>query len=166
MDKTLIQSKHLWKKNPQVNEMKMYWQYILHNQPARHSNWFSLWNNFYVNFYVKLINSGKSPFKMSTFLHKTSYYIIWLRYYRLLHEIRRFYIYVWILNLWSVYVPKSRDCVNLYFLDRVKNIFGCVNVNSDYPLELLHINIQRIFHRVDKEKLVACSSPFWSLCPA
>lgn len=64
-----------------------------------------------------------------------------------------------------IYVFKLRDCVNLYFLDWVKNIFGCVNVYSDYFLELLYINIKKIyFYRVDWERLVVCSFLFWFCC--
>lgn len=106
---------------------------------------------------------------MSTFLHKTSNPVWEERIIDFLHEIKRFLLYICIdfKSLKHIYVPKSRDCVNLYFLDRVKNIFGCVNVHSDYPLELLHINIKRTyFHRVDRERLAVCSSPFWSRCPA
>lgn len=108
---------------------------------------------------------------MSTFLHKTSN-PVWLRraHYRFFtwdKEVLIIYICIDYKSLKHIYVPKSRDCVNLYFLDRVKNIFGCVNVHSDYSLELLHINIKRTyFHRVDRERLAVSSSPFWSRCPA
>lgn len=78
---------------------------------------------------------------MSTFLHKTSN-LVWLRraHYRFFtwdKEVLIIYICIDFKSLKHIYVPKSRDCVNLYFLDRVKNIFGCVNVHSDYPLALL-----------------------------